>query len=248
MPQALPANPNLDWLKKAAKQRLVELRAEKPDAKLHQAQLAIASDYGFKSWRALKAHVDAINPASRDRDCVFAAAHAGDVEAVRRAFASGFDPATPGSDGRTIQQIAKDLHHEDVQGAVTRGPKRRCRRSVGSWKRHNRGILQRLARAWMSNPQLIDALGGGFQKATALHLAALRNQHAAIRLLIKRGADLDSRDFPDNELLPVPRTLGLGVMMGLEVADGTTQFQPGVQARGGAVGARTRGVGSAGGA
>ena len=39
------------------------------------------------------------------------------------------------------------------------------------------------------------------------------------------------------ELLPVPRTLGLGVMMGLEVADGTTEFQPRVQARGGAVGA-----------
>ena len=44
-----------------------------------------------------------------------------------------------------------------------------------------------------------------------------------------------------HELLPVPRTHGLGVMVGLEVADGTTQFQPGVQARGGAVGAE-RGV------
>src|SRR6478672_7604542 len=42
----------------------------------------------------------------------------------------------------------------------------------------------------------------------------------------------------ESELLPVPRTLGLGVMMGPEVADGTTQFQTGVQARGGAVGAR----------
>ncbi|MBZ0210062.1 MAG: hypothetical protein K8F92_10475, partial [Hyphomicrobium sp.] len=40
------------------------------------------------------------------------------------------------------------------------------------------------------------------------------------------------------ELLPVPRTHGLGVMMELEVANGTTEFQPGVQARGGEVGAR----------
>jgi ankyrin repeat protein len=48
------------------------------------------------------------------------------------------------------------------------------------------------------HPHLIDALGGGFQKATALHLAVLHNQHAAIRLLIARGANLDSRDFPDN--------------------------------------------------
>jgi hypothetical protein len=123
MPQALPANPNLDWLKKAAKQRLAELRANQPGARLHQAQLAIANDYGFKSWRALKAHVDGINPAFREPDPVFAAARAGDVAAVRRAFASGFDPVTRDVDGRTIHQIAKEQRHEaidllarDVQG------------------------------------------------------------------------------------------------------------------------------------
>ena len=65
MPQALPANPNLDWLRKTAKQRLAELRAEQPDARLHLAQLAVAHDYGFTSWRALKAHVDSIHPAPR---------------------------------------------------------------------------------------------------------------------------------------------------------------------------------------
>jgi hypothetical protein len=37
---------------------------------------------------------------------VFEAARTGDVEAVRRAVASGFDPATPDGDGRTIYQIA----------------------------------------------------------------------------------------------------------------------------------------------
>jgi ankyrin repeat protein len=50
-----------------------------------------------------------------------------------------------------------------------------------------------------AHPDLINALGGrGFQKATALHMAVLRDQHAAIRFLIERGANLDSRDFPDN--------------------------------------------------
>jgi ankyrin repeat protein len=48
------------------------------------------------------------------------------------------------------------------------------------------------------HPQFIDAMGGVTKKATALHLAALRNQHAAVRLLIERGADLNRRDFPDN--------------------------------------------------
>jgi ankyrin repeat protein len=32
MPQALPTNSNLDWLKKTAKQRLVQLRSSRPDA------------------------------------------------------------------------------------------------------------------------------------------------------------------------------------------------------------------------
>ena len=59
MPKALPAQPHIDWLKKTAKARLTELRARDPAAKLHQAQRDVAEEYGFKSWRALKAHVDA---------------------------------------------------------------------------------------------------------------------------------------------------------------------------------------------
>src|SRR4051812_50116772 len=96
MPQALPANPDLDWLKKAAKKRLVELRARAPDARLHQAQLAVARDHGFASWRALKAHIDDINGVASGRARVFAAARDGDVEAVRRAFEAGVCPAAPG--------------------------------------------------------------------------------------------------------------------------------------------------------
>lgn len=58
MTKTLPERPDLDWLKKSAKSHLAELRRSDPQAKLHQAQLAIARDYGFSSWRALKAHVD----------------------------------------------------------------------------------------------------------------------------------------------------------------------------------------------
>ncbi len=204
MPQALPANPHLDWLRKAAKLRLAELRAQKPDAKLHQAQLAIANDYGFNSWRALKAHVDGINPAFRDPARIFEAARAGDAELVRRAFASGFDPATPDVDGRTIHQIAKDCGHEaiellarDVQGNSTRS-EQEVQSIRGILQAAQSGDVAALRTRLDAHPELIDALGGGFQKATALHLAALRNQHAALRLLIERGADLNRRDFPDN--------------------------------------------------
>ena len=59
MTKALPPRPDIEWLKKAAKERLAELRTRDASAKLHQAQLEVARDYGFASWRALKAHVDA---------------------------------------------------------------------------------------------------------------------------------------------------------------------------------------------
>jgi ankyrin repeat protein len=58
MSQALPARPNLDWLRKTAKQQLHELRKDNPGAKLAAAQLALARQYGFRSWRALRAEVD----------------------------------------------------------------------------------------------------------------------------------------------------------------------------------------------
>jgi ankyrin repeat protein len=58
MAQALPARPNLDWLRKTAKDLLRELRAQDPTRKLADAQFALARRYGFSSWRALKAHVD----------------------------------------------------------------------------------------------------------------------------------------------------------------------------------------------
>jgi ankyrin repeat protein len=56
----LPLRANLEWLKKESKQRLAVLRAGDPQAKLSQAQLAIAHDYGFASWRKLKAHIEQV--------------------------------------------------------------------------------------------------------------------------------------------------------------------------------------------
>jgi ankyrin repeat protein len=61
MPKALPPQPHIDWLKKTAKERFAELRTRDASAKLHEAQLAVANDYGFPSWRALKARVDVLS-------------------------------------------------------------------------------------------------------------------------------------------------------------------------------------------
>jgi hypothetical protein len=66
MCQVLPVQPNLEHLRNQAKDRLVKLQAENPAAQLADAQHALARDYGFASWPKLKAHVDALAPATRD--------------------------------------------------------------------------------------------------------------------------------------------------------------------------------------
>jgi len=58
MPLSLPERASYEFLKKLAKERLAVLRAADPAARLSSAQLAIAREYGFSSWRALKAEID----------------------------------------------------------------------------------------------------------------------------------------------------------------------------------------------
>ena len=72
---SLPDEPNLDWLRKQAKRRLAELRQADPAARLAAAQFDLAQQYGFSSWRALKAHVDSLTLDGK----FFHAARAGDV-------------------------------------------------------------------------------------------------------------------------------------------------------------------------
>ncbi len=57
---SLPPRASLEWLRKTAKDQLQTLRASQPAARLADAQLAVARAHGFRSWRALKAHVDAL--------------------------------------------------------------------------------------------------------------------------------------------------------------------------------------------
>src|SRR5688572_25278347 len=58
MPQQLPTHPNLDHLKKQAKDVLRVFRRQKPRWKLSDAQRAIARGYGFVNWPSLKTHVE----------------------------------------------------------------------------------------------------------------------------------------------------------------------------------------------
>ncbi|HET6701234.1 MAG TPA: ankyrin repeat domain-containing protein [Gemmatimonadaceae bacterium] len=76
----LPERASLEFLKKRAKERLIELRRGDPRAKLAIAQLGVARDYGFPSWRALKAAID--RRRAPTLASFFAACRAGDVAAL----------------------------------------------------------------------------------------------------------------------------------------------------------------------
>src|SRR6266446_4096871 len=66
--QQLPERANLEQLKKQAKSLLAAARSQEPNAiALHDAQLVLAREYGFKSWTALKQEVE-------ERSLSFAAA------------------------------------------------------------------------------------------------------------------------------------------------------------------------------
>jgi len=75
--------PSIEWLKKHAKQLLSELRKTHPDAQLSDAQLQVARENGFPSWRALKAHFDTLTVDGR----LVEAARTGDVDALREVLA-----------------------------------------------------------------------------------------------------------------------------------------------------------------
>jgi hypothetical protein len=54
----LPDNPNLDHLRRQAKDLLAGLRDSDPHASLADAQASLAEQYGFRTWTDLKAEVD----------------------------------------------------------------------------------------------------------------------------------------------------------------------------------------------
>ena len=85
----LPERASLEFLKKLAKDRLRRLRGKKPAAKLSEAQLAVAREHGFESWRALKAELD--RRRTPPGEAVFRACLSGDVAALRALLES--DPA-----------------------------------------------------------------------------------------------------------------------------------------------------------
>lgn len=98
--QTLPPRPSLAHLKAQAKELYLALSQQEPEAlarcqehninpepgeayKLHHAQLTVAREYGFPSWRALKDHVDQLAQKSLE-DQVIQAAEKGEAKELDR--------------------------------------------------------------------------------------------------------------------------------------------------------------------
>ena len=73
--RSLPDKPSMEWLRKQAKRLLDQLQADNPAAQLTDAQFQLAKEYGFSSWRALKAHIDSLTIEGQ----LFDAASSGDT-------------------------------------------------------------------------------------------------------------------------------------------------------------------------
>lgn len=74
----LPAKPNLEYLKKQAKDLLAKMQQEEAavPAKLADAQHRLAREYGFASWRKLKEYVESVARASGPAELLTAAIRA----------------------------------------------------------------------------------------------------------------------------------------------------------------------------
>jgi ankyrin repeat protein len=109
----LPARPALDWYRKAAKKKLDELRAAgDPGARLADAQLAIAREYGFASWRKLKARIDELVV---DLPALFRAIHDDDRATIGRLLAARPNLARAADgDGRTALHVAAESNNPDA--------------------------------------------------------------------------------------------------------------------------------------
>jgi ankyrin repeat protein len=120
MPEPLPDNPNLEWLRKEAKRYLAELRKSEPGARLAAAQLEIARRYGFSSWRVLKAHIDSLTIDGQ----LIAAAREGDVKilaALLQKYPEKMHVRVPPYDGSLLHVAAQHGHFAVVDLLLYRG-------------------------------------------------------------------------------------------------------------------------------
>lgn len=158
----LPERPSLEYLRKIAHARLLDQRRDRPQTKLSDALVAVAREYGFASWRALKEEVER----RQNADVVgfFDACRRGDAAHVSRRLESDPQlaratlPNAPHPGWTALHTAAQAGHGEVLKVLLAHGA-------------------------------VVDAREAG-DNTTALHWAAARADIALVRTLLDAGADV----------------------------------------------------------
>ena len=170
----LPARPNLDFLKKLAKKRLRSMRASPASAKakLADAQLAVARDHGFASWRKLRAHVIAATAAVKDEafDPQLAAQAA--VREMERAWAESiavierrFADAGVGPRWEAIGVASPTLRERDADDAILRHGMLGQYRMISIWHANTPGFRPTRSLEFLQDGERAsDVTGGTWQR------------------------------------------------------------------------------------
>jgi len=162
---ALPARPNLEFLKKLAKQRVAALRRQGKTTSLAAAQLTLARKYGFPSWRKLKAHVELSERAA----AAVEALSSGDTKSLKRLLSQNSNLANARiDDKRTLLHVATD------------------------WPGHFPNNTETVVTLVASGAD-VNAEFAGRHSETPLHWAASSDDVGVIDVLLDHGANIEAR-------------------------------------------------------
>jgi hypothetical protein len=218
MSRLLPEKPNLEYLKKQAK----ELLSGMPQGKLAYAQQVLANEYGFATWAKLKAHVEAqtrtpleeLNAAVCDSDSWRVRAALDRYPELRSRIDEplpnyGFGQhalfaAVQRSDRSTIDvllQAGADIHKRTEWWAGGFGLLDDCDSEMAAFliergavldahAAARLGMLDELREMVTAHPDAVHARGGDGQ--TPLHFASTVE---IAEFLLANGAEIDARDI-----------------------------------------------------
>ncbi len=224
MSRQLPEKPNLEYLKKQAK----ELLRGMPLGKLADAQHTLANEYGFPSWAKLKSHVEALGltpaEALKAAVCDSDAPRVGEVLARYPELRAMIDDPLPGygfgiqalyaavqrSDRATIDILlaaGANINKRTEWWAGGFGVLDDCDPSmvefltqrgavIDAHSAARLGMLTTLRELVAADPAVVHARGGDGQ--TPLHFASTVE---VAEFLLANGADIDQRDV-DHESTP----------------------------------------------
>jgi ankyrin repeat protein len=199
MSRQLPAKPNLEHLKRQAKELLRSFDQGEPGAverfhslaslpaspKLADAQHVIARDYGFATWPKLKEHVEAVTRALEPVEMLTAAVRASDAGKVARAFAEHPELKA---------RINEPMHNYGDMQALLAAVQRTDRKTVDVLLQAGADIHVR-SRSWAGGISVLDECAPEMA-AFLMERGAVVDAHSAARLgMLEKLRELVEADF-----------------------------------------------------